>query len=31
MKLFDKFDWGIIIIAAIALIIFITFIVEKLQ
>jgi len=31
MKLFDKFDWGMMIIAAIAVIIFIAFIVEKLQ
>jgi len=31
MKLFDRFDWGAVIIAVIAAIIFITFIVEKLQ
>jgi hypothetical protein len=31
MKLFDKFDWGVIIVAAIAVIIFVTFTVEKLQ
>jgi len=31
MKLFDKFDWGMMIIAVIAVIIFVTFTVEKLQ
>jgi len=31
MKLFDKFDWGMVIIAAIAVILFVCFIVEKMQ